>query len=135
MDYSTTVNLPRTSFPMHGDLLKRQEGMLRNWQAQDIYRSILEDRRDARPFIIHDGPPYASGQVHVGIGMNKIIKDIVAKFYTMNDRRVPLVPGWDCHGLPIELEALRKLGPDAAELSVSEFRDRCARYALSYVQE
>jgi isoleucyl-tRNA synthetase len=135
MDYSVTVNLPETSFPMHGDLLKRQEEMLRKWQAQDIYRSILEDRRDARPFIIHDGPPYASGQIHVGIGMNKIIKDIVAKFYTMNDRRVPLVPGWDCHGLPIELEALRTLGNEAAELSVPEFRDRCARYAVSYVQE
>jgi isoleucyl-tRNA synthetase len=135
MDYRKTVNLARTSFAMQADLLRRQEGMLRQWQAQDIYRSILEDRRDARPFIIHDGPPYASGQVHVGIGMNKIIKDIVAKFYTMNDQRVPLVPGWDCHGLPIELEALRTLGARAAELSVSEFRDRCARYALSYVQE
>jgi isoleucyl-tRNA synthetase len=135
MDYSSTVNLPSTPFPMQGDLLRRQEGMLRNWQAQDIYRSILEDRRDARPFVIHDGPPYASGQIHVGIGMNKILKDIVAKFYSMNDRRVPLVPGWDCHGLPIELEALRMLGPQAAELSVSEFRDCCARYALSYVQE
>lgn len=135
MDYRKTVNLARTSFAMQADLLRRQDGMLRQWQAQDIYRSILEDRRDARPFIIHDGPPYASGQVHVGIGMNKIIKDIVAKFYTMNDRRVPLVPGWDCHGLPIELEALRTLGTRAAELSVSEFRDCCARYALSYVQE
>ncbi|HEV7684648.1 MAG TPA: isoleucine--tRNA ligase [Pyrinomonadaceae bacterium] len=135
MDYPVTINLPRTSFPLQGELLTRQEGMLRNWHAQDIYRSILEDRRDARPFIIHDGPPYASGKIHVGIGMNKIIKDIVAKFYTMNDRRVPLVPGWDCHGLPIELEALRTLGPQAAELSVAEFRDCCARYALSYVQE
>jgi isoleucyl-tRNA synthetase len=135
MDYSATVNLPRTTFPMHGDLLNRQEGMLRNWQAQDIYRSILEDRRDARPFIIHDGPPYASGQIHVGIGMNKIIKDIVAKFYSMNDRRVPLVPGWDCHGLPIELEAIKSLSANVENLSVSEFRDRCARYALSYVQE
>lgn len=135
MDYSVTINLPRTSFPMHGELLERQKGMLRNWQAQDIYRSILEDRRDARPFIIHDGPPYASGQVHVGIGMNKIIKDLVAKFYTMNDRRVPFVPGWDCHGLPIELEALRTLGSQAPELKVSELRDRCARYALKYVQE
>lgn len=134
-DYSSSVNLARTLFPMHGDLLNRQEGILRNWQALDIYRSILEDRRDARPFIIHDGPPYASGQIHVGIGMNKILKDIVAKFYTMNDRRVPLVPGWDCHGLPIELEALKMLGPRAAELSVSEFRDYCARFALSYVQE
>ncbi|HEX8844310.1 MAG TPA: isoleucine--tRNA ligase [Pyrinomonadaceae bacterium] len=120
---------------MHGDLLERQESMLRHWQAQDIYRSILEDRRDARSFIIHDGPPYASGEIHVGIGMNKIIKDIIAKYNSMNDRRVPLVPGWDCHGLPIELEALKELGTHASEMSVPEFRDHCAKYALRYVRE
>lgn len=135
MDYSATVNLPITSFPMHGDLLERQEGMLRQWQAQDIYRSILEDRRDARPFIIHDGPPYASGEIHVGIGMNKIVKDIIAKYNSMNDHRVPLVPGWDCHGLPIELEALKELGAHAPELSIPEFRSHCAKYALRYVRE
>jgi isoleucyl-tRNA synthetase len=135
MDYSATVNLPLTPFPMRADLLKRQEEMLRRWQAQDIYRAILEDRRDARPFIIHDGPPYASGQVHVGIGMNKIIKDIIAKYYSMNDRRVPFVPGWDCHGLPIEWEVLREAGSSAQELSVPEVRDLCARSALRYVQE
>src|SRR5947209_3047558 len=135
MDYSSTVNLPQTSFSMHGDLLGRQEGMLHQWQAQDIYRSILEDRRDARSFIIHDGPPYASGEIHVGIGMNKIVKDIIAKYNSMNDRRVPLVPGWDCHGLPIELEVLKELGAHASELSIPEFRDHCAKYALRYVRE
>ena len=136
MDYSTTVNLPRTSFPMSGELLERQEGMLRHWQAQDIYRSMLEDRRDARPFVIHDGPPYASGQIHVGIGMNKIIKDIIAKYYSMNDRRVPFVPGWDCHGLPIEVEVRRELGEQQSEaIPVAEFRDHCAKFALHYIRE
>jgi isoleucyl-tRNA synthetase len=120
---------------MSGDLLERQAGMLSRWQAQDIYRSILEDRRDAQPFIIHDGPPYASGQIHVGIGMNKIIKDIIAKYYSMNDRRVPLIPGWDCHGLPIELEALRELGGRAEEIPVTELRNHCAEFALRYVRE
>ncbi|HEX5736475.1 MAG TPA: isoleucine--tRNA ligase [Blastocatellia bacterium] len=135
MDYGDTVNLPHTTFPMRADLLQRQEKMLRQWQAQDIYRSILEDRRDARPFIIHDGPPYASGQVHVGIGMNKVLKDIIVKYYTMNDRRVPFVPGWDCHGLPIELEVLKESRPSAESLSVTEIRSLCERYALRYVRE
>lgn len=120
---------------MSGDLLARQESMLRHWQAQDIYRSILEDRRDARPFIIHDGPPYASGQIHVGIGMNKIIKDIIAKYYSMNDRRVPLVPGWDCHGLPIEIAALQELGERAEGIPAFELRQHCAEFALRYVRE
>lgn len=135
MDYSSTLNLGQTTFSMQGDLLERQEEMLQRWQAQDIHRSILEDRRDARTFVIHDGPPYASGEIHVGIGMNKIIKDIVAKFHTMNDRRVPMVPGWDCHGLPIELEVLKMLGQNAGSMRASGIRDLCAQFALRYVQE
>src|SRR5438477_12939064 len=133
MDYRSTVNLPRTSFPMSGDLLERQEGMLRHWQAQDLYRAILEDRRDAQPFIIHDGPPYASGQVHVGIGLNKILKDVVAKFHSMRDRRVPFVPGWDCHGLPIELEVMKSLGTRARESSPIEIPRLCEGQALRSV--
>ena len=122
MDYKDTLNLPQTPFPMRANLLERQEKIWRQWQAQDIYRSILEDRRDAQPFIIHDGPPYASGKVHVGIGLNKVLKDMLVKYYTMKDYRVPLVPGWDCHGLPIELEVLRELHPGADNPSVGEIR-------------
>lgn len=120
---------------MRADLLERQDEMLRRWQAMDIYRSILEDRRDARPFIIHDGPPYASGQVHVGIGMNKVLKDIIAKYHTMNDRRVPFIPGSDCHGLPIEWEALRELVPGAESPSVQDIRGLCEKHAIRYVRE
>src|SRR5207247_5382764 len=97
--------------------------------------SIREDRRDARPFIIHDGPPFASGHLHVGIGMNKVIKDMIAKYHSMNDRRVPLVPGWDCHGLPIESQVLTDLGPSARGTSATTIRLLCARYALRYVAE
>lgn len=114
---------------------KLQPEILRRWQAMDIYRSILEDRRDRKPFILHDGPPYASGEIHVGIGMNKIIKDVIAKYHSMNDRRVPFVPGWDCHGLPIEVAVQRELGVDAEGMSVSEFRDHCAKFAFRYVRE
>lgn len=134
-DYRGTVHMPVTSFPMRGDLLHRQEEMLARWQAQDLYRAILEDRRDAQPFIIHDGPPYASGQVHVGIGLNKILKDVVAKFHAMRDYRVPFVPGWDCHGLPIELEVLKSLGDRAKEMSAVEIRRLCEEKALRYVAE
>ncbi|MGZ5441577.1 MAG: isoleucine--tRNA ligase [Thermoanaerobaculia bacterium] len=134
-DYRGTVHVPVTSFPMRGDLLHRQEEMLARWQAQDLYRAILEDRRDAQPFIIHDGPPYASGQVHVGIGLNKILKDVVAKFHAMRDFRVPFVPGWDCHGLPIELEVLKALGDRAREMSPAEIRRLCEEKALRYVAE
>src|SRR5687767_11110625 len=89
-DFGDSINLPKTPFQMQAALLERQEEMFQRWQAADIYKSILEDRRDARPFIIHDGPPFASGHLHVGIGMNKVIKDMIAKYHSMNDRRVPL---------------------------------------------
>jgi isoleucyl-tRNA synthetase/glutamate dehydrogenase/leucine dehydrogenase len=134
-DYKQTLNFPETSFPMQADLLARQEETLRRWQAQDIYRSILEERRDAEPYVLHDGPPYAAGLVHVGIGMNKVLKDIVAKYRSMNDRRVPFVPGWDCHGLPIEMEVRKELGDGAATTGAQEIRRRCAESALRYVQE
>src|ERR1044071_5211329 len=134
-DFRSTVHVPVTSFPMRGDLLNRQEEILARWQAQDLYRSILEDRRDAQPFIIHDGPPYASGQVHVGIGFNKILKDFVAKFHSMRDRRVPFVPGWDGHGLPIELEVMKSLGDRAREMPPLEIRRLCEEKALRYVAE
>lgn len=133
---SLDLNLPRTPFPMEARLLERlQPEILQRWKAMDIYRLILEDRRDREPFILHDGPPYASGEIHIGIGMNKIIKDVIAKYYSMNDRRVPIVPGWDCHGLPIEIAALKELGDQGEDLPVSEIRGHCARFALRYVRE
>ncbi|MFL6549841.1 MAG: isoleucine--tRNA ligase, partial [Povalibacter sp.] len=98
-----------------------------------IYRAILEDRRDAQPFIIHDGPPYASGQVHVGIGLNKILKDVIAKFHSMRDRRVPFVPGWDCHGLPIEHQIEKTRGKEVKSLEPRAFRKACREYAMEQV--
>jgi isoleucyl-tRNA synthetase len=135
-DNRSDLNLPRTPFLMEAKLLDRlQPEILERWRAMDIYRSILEERRDRDPFVLHDGPPYASGQIHIGIGMNKIIKDMIAKYHSMNDRRVPLVPGWDCHGLPIETAALKELAVDGKVPTVSEVRDHCARLALRYVRE
>ena len=135
MDYRDTVILPHTPFPMKADLLDRQEFVLRRWLAQDLHRALLEDRRDAEPFIIHDGPPYASGQMHVGIGLNKVLKDTVAKFHAMNDRWVPFVPGWDCHGLPIEQEVRKELAASGEERSAAEIRVLCEEHALRYVED
>ena len=132
-DFRSRVHMPVTSFPVRGDLLNRQKEMLARWQAQDLYRSIPEDRRDAQPFIIHDGPPHASGQVRVGVGLNNILKDVVAKFHFIGDRRVPFVSSWDCHGRPIELEVMKLLGAQTREMSPIEIRRPCEEKALSYV--
>ena len=134
-EYRNTVQLPVTPFPMRGDLLVRQQEILVRWQAQDLYRAILEDRRDAPPFIIHDGPPYAMGKPNVGLGLNKILKDVIAKFHSMSTRHVPMVPGWDCHGWPIEFEIRKTLGPRVKEMTALEIRRLCQEMALRYVME
>jgi isoleucyl-tRNA synthetase/glutamate dehydrogenase/leucine dehydrogenase len=134
-DYEASLNLLQPTLRMHADFPGTQAEILRRWEAQDIYRSILEERRDADRFILHDGPPYAAERVHVGIGMNKVLKDIVAKYRSMKDRLVPLVPGWDCHGLPIESEVLKELGASAQQLPAAQIRDRCRESALRYVKE
>lgn len=129
------VNLPSTPFPMEGKMLQgKQDEIMQLWQAMDIYRTILEDRRDAQPFILHDGPPFTSGEMNIGVGFNKTLKDIVAKFQTMNGKRVPFVPGWDCHGLPIESDVLEEAKKQHTELSPSEIRDRCATNAGKYIR-
>src|SRR5262245_10625200 len=100
MDYKGTLNLPRTDFPMKGDLARREPELLAKWTESRLYARILEARKAARPYVLHDGPPYANGHIHYGHILNKILKDIVCKFQTMNGRYVEYKPGWDCHGLP-----------------------------------
>ncbi|MCI0562706.1 MAG: isoleucine--tRNA ligase [Nitrososphaera sp.] len=130
------VNLPSTSFPMEANLRERvQPEILQRWRAMDIYRTILAERRDAEPFILHDGPPYASGEMHIGIGFNKILKDFIVKYWTMRGKRVPFVPGWDCHGLPIELKVLQELENQSLNIAPSEIRERCASYVLQYISQ
>jgi len=129
------VNLPSTHFPMEGKMLEgKQDEILQRWQAMDIYRTILEDRRDAHLFILHDGPPFLRGEMNIGVGFNKVLKDIVAKFWTMNGRRVPFVPGWDCHGLPIESDVLEEAKKQHTELSPAEVRTECATVAGKYIR-
>jgi isoleucyl-tRNA synthetase len=134
MDYSKTVNLPATDFPMKADLPKREPGMIKRWDEENIYQKILESRRDAELYILHDGPPYANGHIHLGHALNKILKDIIVKHKTMMGFKSPYVPGWDCHGLPIEHNVTRELGKKAESMPKEEIRTRCREYAEKFVR-
>ena len=101
-DYKNTLNLPDTAFPMRGDLAKREPAMLKAWYDSGLYQKIREARKGRKSFILHDGPPYANGNIHIGHSVNKILKDIIVKSKTLSGFDAPYVPGWDCHGLPIQ---------------------------------
>ena len=109
-DYKHTLNLPETAFPMRGNLAKREPGMLKQWYQDDLYGEIRKAKQGKPSFILHDGPPYANGQIHIGHAVNKILKDIIIKSKTLSDFDAPYTPGWDCHGLPIELQVEKKHG-------------------------
>ncbi|MGI1658223.1 MAG: isoleucine--tRNA ligase [Desulfitobacterium sp.] len=133
MDYRDTLNLPETEFPMRGNLPQREPEIMQKWEDQDIYDTV-QKARDGRPkFILHDGPPYANGDIHLGHALNKVIKDIIVKYKTMNGFDAPYVPGWDTHGLPIEQQVIKKLGVNRHAVSVVEFRRMCKEYAKKYV--
>ena len=100
-DYKKTLNLPDTPFPMRGDLAKREPLMLNSWYEDDLYSQIRNARKGRKSFILHDGPPYANGNIHIGHSVNKILKDIIIKSKTLSGFDAPYIPGWDCHGLPI----------------------------------
>ncbi|RMF14086.1 MAG: isoleucine--tRNA ligase [Candidatus Dadabacteria bacterium] len=129
--YKDTLNLPQTAFPMRGNLPKREPEFLERWQEQQIYHRWQE--REGDTFILHDGPPYANGEIHIGHALNKVLKDIVVKYRSLRGDRVPFVPGWDCHGLPIETQVSKKLGKKVRELSDTEFRQACREYAEQFV--
>lgn len=134
MDYKDTLNLPRTDFPMKADLVNREPERLKKWESDGIYEKIQKLRQNAPKFVLHDGPPFANGDVHIGTALNKILKDIIIKYKTLRGMNAPYVPGWDCHGLPIEfkvVQELRKSGqtdPDPVTI-----RQACESYALKYV--
>ncbi len=135
--YKDTLNLPKTSFDMKANLTTREPAMLQQWQEQNLYQQIRTARKTADPakkWILHDGPPYANGDIHMGHLINKTLKDIVIKFRTMQGLDSPYVPGWDCHGLPIESAIQKELGPKFRELDKAEVRTKCAAYASKYVK-
>jgi isoleucyl-tRNA synthetase len=134
MDYSKTVNLPATDFPMKANLPKREPDMIAGWEKEDVYNQILSARENKPLYILHDGPPYANGNIHLGHALNKILKDIIVKHKTMMGFRAPYVPGWDCHGLPIELHVTREMGAKAKTMPKNDIRSHCRNYAGRYVK-
>jgi isoleucyl-tRNA synthetase len=133
MDYRKTLNLPRTDFPMKADLPRREPEIQKFWEEIDIYHRVLEKAEGRSPFILHDGPPYANGDIHLGTALNKILKDIIIKYKSMRGYFCPYVPGWDCHGQPIEHNVEKLLGEEKGKLEVMEVRRRCREYALRFV--
>ena len=128
-NYKDTLNLPRTDFPMKANLAAREPEMLRNWEETQLYREIQKSREGRELFVLHDGPPFANGDVHMGTALNKILKDFVVKSQTMLGKRAPYVPGWDCHGLPIEYKVVK----ESRELSPLEVRKRCEAFARKFI--
>ena len=133
MDYNATVNLPKTAFPMRAGLPAREPGMLKSWYDMDLYRETLR-RNEGKPlFILHDGPPFSNGNLHMGHALNKCLKDFICRYKSMTGYQVPYTPGWDNHGMPIESAIIKEQRLNRKAMSVSEFRSACHRYAEKYV--
>ncbi|MBI4834489.1 MAG: isoleucine--tRNA ligase [Planctomycetes bacterium] len=133
MNYKDTINLPKTNFSMKADLVKKEPLIREKWVQSKLYEKIRELRKGKPKYILHDGPPYANGDVHVGTALNKILKDIVVKFKTMQGFDSPYVPGWDCHGLPIEHRVMTKLGEKAKTMPKADIRKECEKYARGFI--
>lgn len=131
--YSHTLNLPKTAFPMRANLPKNEPEMQKWWDQMDIYRRVQEKTKGRPKFILHDGPPYANGDIHIGHALNKVIKDIIIRFKSMSGYDAPYVPGWDTHGLPIEQAVFQHENINRKEIAIQEFREACRQYALKYV--
>jgi len=135
-DYKKTVFLPRTGFPMKGNLPVREPAMLERWEKMDLYRRQREQSKGREKFILHDGPPYANGHLHIGHALNKILKDVVTRSQQMLGKDSNYVPGWDCHGLPIEWQVeqkYRKAGKDKDTVPVAQFRKECREFATQWI--
>jgi isoleucyl-tRNA synthetase len=132
MDYKATLNLPKTDFPMKANLPQREPELLASWEQERLYEQIQEAGKGRPLYVLHDGPPYANGRIHIGHALNKILKDIIIKSKTMAGYRVPYVPGWDCHGLPIEHQVLKDLGDKKKTLDTPTIRRLCREYAEKF---
>ena len=132
MNYKDTLLMPDTEFAMRGNLPKREPAMHEAWEQMDLYNRVQEKNAGKPQYILHDGPPYANGDIHMGHALNKVLKDIIVRFKSLNGYQSPMIPGWDTHGLPIE-NALQKAGVNRKEMTVAEFREKCAAYAMEQV--
>ncbi|MDH5777647.1 MAG: isoleucine--tRNA ligase [Gammaproteobacteria bacterium] len=132
-DYKDTLNLPKTNFPMKANLSQREPNFLKQWEKMDLYGKLREAGKGRPQFILHDGPPYANGDIHLGHAVNKVLKDIIVKSKTLSGFDAPYIPGWDCHGLPIELQVEKKKGKAGVKISPADFRKACREYAQRQV--
>ena len=133
MDYKQTLNLPSTAFPMKANLAQREPEQLQQWEENRLYEQIRKTSKGREPFILHDGPPYANGNIHIGTALNKILKDIIVRSRQMAGFDAVYVPGWDCHGLPIEHNVDKELGEKKKDLSRSQVRRLCRAYAERFI--
>ena len=134
-DYKQTINLPQTDFPMKADLAQREPALLQKWQREDVYGALRRVAAGRPKFVLHDGPPYANGTIHIGHAVNKILKDFIVKARSLDGFDAPYIPGWDCHGLPIELAVEKKHGRPGAKLDVNAFRKACRDFAAEQVNQ
>ncbi|MDN3515025.1 MAG: isoleucine--tRNA ligase [Candidatus Brocadia sp.] len=134
MDYKNTLNLPTTQFPMKADLLRKEPEIQKKWEKEQLYEQIRKARAGKEKYILHDGPPYPTGELHIGTGLNKILKDFIVRFYTMKGYDAPYVPGWDCHGLPIEHRVMQEVGEERKNLTKPKMREKCKKYAEKFVK-
>lgn len=134
MDYNKTLNLPETEYPMRGNLPAKEPVMLENWDNEQLYKKILEKNEGRPSYVLHDGPPYANGDIHLGTALNKVLKDIIVKQKNMSGYKANYVPGWDTHGLPIELKAMKSIGVEDGAIPPLELRKHCREFALSFVE-
>ena len=132
IDYNATMNLPKTDFPMRAGLPQREPEMIKKWQDEELYQKLMEKNKDLPLYVLHDGPPYANGDIHMGTALNKVLKDIIVKYKNMSGFKAPYVPGWDTHGLPIELKAMKKVGVENIHSAI-ELRKVCQEFAEYYV--
>lgn len=132
IDYNATMNLPKTDFPMRAGLPQREPEMIEKWQKEELYQKLMEKNKELPLYVLHDGPPYANGDIHMGTALNKVLKDIIVKYKNMSGFKAPYVPGWDTHGLPIELKAMKKVGVENIHSAV-ELRKVCQEFAEYYV--
>ncbi len=133
MDYNQTLNLPKTDFPMRAGLPQREPEFLARWNDQKVYQTLQEKNKDRPTYVLHDGPPFSNGNIHMGTAMNKVLKDFVNRYKNLNGYRAPYIPGWDNHGMPIESAIIKKNKLDRKKMSIPEFRDACHEFAQNYV--
>ena len=135
MELKDTLNLPVTKFPMRANLVEREPNRIQHWVDIDLYHKIQEKNKSGKKFILHDGPPFTNGDVHIGTALNKILKDIILRYKSMCGFSTPYVPGWDCHGLPIEHKVAKEIKENKRELTIAELRSECANFSKSFIEK